>query len=354
MPFIDGAETRKPWSHAGTPTSGTSGTLASVARKGDLLIDETNALLYQNTNTQASPTWTGLSATAALGSVTAGTPVNAVAASKKLGITGVVIDGEMVTVGEDVYEFCADAAQSLSDGTIAVDIEANATKAQGTLTVDTNPTAGNTMTIGTKEYTFVPVGTANADGEIDVEALVAGTQENIVVAINGTDEHNDPHPLVTAADFADDDCVITALVGGTAGNAIASTETFTAETNVFDAVVLGTTTAGANCTNANAKTALIAAVTASDTQGVGAADGGGNDVTFTADVKGVAGNEIELAETLANGAWAGAATSLSGGVDGTVGSQWEMKIDATWFYVCVAANTIADANWRRVALGSVY
>jgi hypothetical protein len=42
----------------GAPTNGTSGTYAGVAPKGALLNDTVNGLLYQNTNTQASPTWT--------------------------------------------------------------------------------------------------------------------------------------------------------------------------------------------------------------------------------------------------------------------------------------------------------
>ncbi len=44
------------WAHAGVPVSGTSGTLASVVGVGDLLVDTTNAVLYQNTGTSASPT----------------------------------------------------------------------------------------------------------------------------------------------------------------------------------------------------------------------------------------------------------------------------------------------------------
>lgn len=47
-----------PFANAGAPTNGTSGTFASYAGKGALLIDTTNAKLYINTNTLASPTWT--------------------------------------------------------------------------------------------------------------------------------------------------------------------------------------------------------------------------------------------------------------------------------------------------------
>jgi hypothetical protein len=55
--IIEGASAR-PISNAGAPTSGTSGTGAGSAPKGSLLNDTTNGVLYMNTGTQASPTWT--------------------------------------------------------------------------------------------------------------------------------------------------------------------------------------------------------------------------------------------------------------------------------------------------------
>jgi hypothetical protein len=118
-------------------------------------------------------------------------------------------------------------------------------KASGTLTVDTLPTANDTMTIGPKVYTFKAV--AAVDGEIAIAAGdLATTKTNIVAAINGSSGPNDPNPVATAAAFIGDDCVITARLPGTGGNAIVSTETFTAGTNVFDAAVLGTTVAGSH------------------------------------------------------------------------------------------------------------
>ena len=92
--------------------------------------------------------------------------------------------------------------------------------------------------------------------------------------------------------FSADDCVITALVGGAAGDLIATTETFTAVTNVFAAATLGN---GADCLAADAVTAIVAAVTASDVKGVGAVDGTGNTVVLTADVAGAHGNAIPVA-----------------------------------------------------------
>jgi len=279
------------------------------------------------------------------------TPVNAVAASKALTISGVVIDGETVTIGADIYEFAADVAQSVGAGNIAADITAVSTAAQGVLTVSVQPTAGDTILLDAKTYTFVPDGTANGDGEISRGTNLATAKANIVAAIKGTDGHNDPHPSVDCdAEFTVNDLTITALVGGVAGNSIDSV--YTGDTNAFDAATLGAETAGVDCTAENGAIALVAAsaggaeaVTLTRETAV---------VTATADVKGAAGNSIALAEDMANGAWAAAADSLSGGVDGTVGEQWELAVDASYLYVAVAENTIADNNWRRISLGSAY
>src|SRR3990172_12003479 len=59
---IPAGSLRRTWRNAGVPVNGVNGTLAGTAAKGDLLNDSTNANLYQNTNTQASPTWTSISA----------------------------------------------------------------------------------------------------------------------------------------------------------------------------------------------------------------------------------------------------------------------------------------------------
>lgn len=114
----------------------------------------------------------------------------------------------------------------------------NAVAAKVTLTLATLPTADDTMTIGTKVYTFKA--TAEADGDIAIGADVAATRLNIVAAINGTGEGQvcTAHPDVTCAAFSSADAVITAKVKGAAGDAIASTETFSADGNVFSAATL--------------------------------------------------------------------------------------------------------------------
>lgn len=280
-----------------------------------------------------------------------GTPVNAVAASGTLTISDVALDAETVTIGDDTYEFAADADQSVESGNIAVDITSYATASEGTLTVDTQPIAGDTMTIGTTEYTFVPDSTANAEGEISIGANLTEAQANIVAAVNGTDGFNTAHSLVTIGDFEADDAVITAIIAGTDGDTIATTETFDAGTNIFDDVNLGATAAGVDCSAANAVTALVDA-SSSATEAVTLSDGDGDTVDVEADTAGVVGNAIATTETMSNAAFG--AENLENGVDGTVGSQWETYVDADYLYVAVAENTTADDNWRRISLGSAY
>lgn len=276
-----------------------------------------------------------------------GTPVNAVAAATTLTFTGVVKDGETLTIGANVYEIAADEAQTVTAGRIAVDITAVATASSGALTMDTQPIAGDTVTIGNKTYIFVPVGTDTAAYEVSIGADLAGAQANLVAAINGTDELNTPHPSVEASAFAVNICTITALIAGTGGDTIATTETFTAGTNIFAAGTLGS---GADCTAANAILKLVAEITAHDTIGVGAVDGDGDTLVLTAEVKGVGGNSIAVATTMANAAFGAGVTTLENGVNGTVSEGMAFMVDETNMYVSVGQNGISDANWKKVAL----
>lgn len=158
------------------------------------------------------------------------------------------------------------------DDLIAAALQSVNVRAQGTLTMDTNPTDGDTITIGSVTYTFKD--TMASANDVKIGAAVANTQASLVATINGegvagTDYYagtTTPHPQVRAADFdVSDDCVITAKKAGVDGNSIATTETFTAGTNVFDAATLGTTTAGAGWSATVTVTAsTISAVAATD------------------------------------------------------------------------------------------
>lgn len=235
-------------------------------------------------------------------------------ATGTLTIDGVVIHGETVTIGDDVYCFAADTAQTVGADQIPVDISAATTASAGTLTITAAPTAGDNMTIGpagdTTVYTFIANESTPVAGEIRIGTDALTARANIVAAINGTTP-NTPNPYVSAAAFVGDACVITALVGGAAGDLITTTTDFTEPTNIFDAATLGTTVAGVDCVQADAVTALVAADAGVD---YSLADGAGDTVTVTAAIEGPDGNEIGTdAGAMANGAFSTA--TLTGGTD---------------------------------------
>ena len=272
---------------------------------------------------------------AALGTVTVQTvtsnkeliiaPVLPAAATGTLTYTGVVKHGETVTIGSRVYEYVAGAAAQT--GRVAVNVAASMNAAVGTLTLPTQPTANDVMTIGTRTYVFVAAGTGNAAGEIALGADLAATKLAVVAAINGTDSVNTANTLVSASAFAGDVCTLTARIEGTVGNAYVTTENFVAVGNVFNGATLGTTTAGTDCTAANAITALVTAIGADTSAVVTAVDGAGDTLVVTSKVTGTAGNSYASTETLANASW-GSAT-LTGGVAAANGTCYVNVTNAT-------------------------
>lgn len=107
----------------------------------------------------------------------------------------------------------------------------NAVAATRVLTMDTQPTAAETITIGTRVYTWVASGAVA--GQINRGADLAAAKLNLVAAINGTDSINTAHPQVTAAAFSSNSMTITAKVRGVAANAIATTETMVGGANAW-------------------------------------------------------------------------------------------------------------------------
>ena len=156
-------------------------------------------------------------------------------------------DAETITIGGQTFEVSLlETEGDITSGNIEINLFDDAVQAQGTLTMATKPTADDTVTIGSTVYTFKA--SQSAAGEVEIGADVAASKVNLVAAINGTDGVNSADPLVTAADFAGDDMVVTAIKAGTTGNAIASEETFTDGSDAWDAATLGTTQAGADPT----------------------------------------------------------------------------------------------------------
>jgi len=138
-----------------------------------------------------------------------------------------------------------------AQGTLTMPVQPTAsTESQGTLTLDTIPTDGDTMTIGSKTYTFKDTLT-NVDGNIENAITLAQCKVNIENAVNLTGTPGVGYAAAmtvngqaSIASFIVDDAILTSKLPGTLGDSVSTTQTFTAGTNVFDAVTLGTTTAG--------------------------------------------------------------------------------------------------------------
>jgi len=157
---------------------------------------------------------------------------------------------------------------------------------------------------------------------------------------------------------------------GTPVNAVAAVGTLTigAQPTLEQTFVVATQTftwkesrsqAGEVTQGADAPAAVANAVTAinADLAGVVlASDGEGDTVVVTAVTKGTSGNAIIFTEACDNITIDGEGTlgGTTPGVDGTVGSANEVLSDGSYLYLAIAANTVADNNWRRVALGSAY
>lgn len=304
--------------------------------------------------------------------IESGTPVNAVAATQTLTLTGVIVPGS---------------------------------HAESVLTSNgTNVSDTNTVTIGTTVYRFKDTMAAAYDVKIGASAAIS--LDNLKAAINGTGTAGVEwfagtvaHPTVVATDNADTTQKIIARVPGTAANTApttvsaatlswpditlgggtgdsnpgVATETVTIDTVTYSFVnVLSETNGAAAIANQvlfgndsaaaldNLKLAIDAGATIGTNYSTGtvvhptvtATTNANDSQIVAARTKGVAGNSIATTATLANGSWGD--TVLENGVDGTVGIAREILLDASFLYVAIAANTIADANWRRFTVGNVY
>lgn len=73
-------------------------------------------------------------------------------------------------------------------------------------------------------------------------------------------------------------------------------------------------------------------------------------LTFTAKTAGVAGNAYTL--TTDETTFTAGGAVFASGVDGTLGAKGEIYVDASYIYLCTAANTISGANWKRAGLST--
>jgi hypothetical protein len=132
-----------------------------------------------------------------------------------------------------------------------------AVKAQGKLTLQNQPSAGETITLGTKTYSFVASLVTNTDGQIVIGGNVTATRANVMAAVNLSGLPGSQYATATslngdveATAIIGNDVIFTAKTGGTAGNSIASTSTLVAP-NAFDAATLGTYRAGVAASDAD-------------------------------------------------------------------------------------------------------
>jgi hypothetical protein len=364
---------------------------------GAMFIDVDSAAVYVNTGTTASASFNNINSISSAEIATGAVTVDKLATS--LDLTGVALSNLRIESGTPVNAVAATQILELTGDIVA------GSHAESVLTSNaTNVTDGDTVTIGTTVYRFKDTMAAAYDVKIGADA--ATTLDNLKAAINGTGTAGvewfagtAAHPTVVATTNADTTQKVVARLPGTAANTLATTksaatlswpaatlgdgtglsnpgvapETVTVDTVVYSFVdVLSETNGAAAVANQvlfgassaaaldNLKLAINAGATAGTNYSTGtvvhptvtATTNENASQVVAAKVKGTAAESIAVDDTIADGAWAGA--TLASGVDGTVGIARQVLLDANYLYVCTAANTIADANWKKVDLGSAY
>ena len=296
--------------------------------------------------------------------IESGTPVNAVASSKVLTIGTNPIEAATVAIGGVTYKFRA----ALGAGVAAT----------GTLTMNTEqPHDGDTVILGQTTYTFKTALTPTA-GQVLIDDTTEHSMDNLIAAATGGAGAGTKYATgtvsqgaATASKASADTMLVTYNSVGFLGNQYDTAGTATHATWGHATLTGGVDAQAANDVKIGADAQasidnLVLAITAG--AGIGTNYGTGtvtnplatavkasaSTMTATNKIKGVIGDATAIAETLADGSWAGAATFLGGGIDGTVGAAREILVDTSYIYICTATNTIADANWRRVSIGTAY
>jgi len=305
------------------------------------------------------------------------TPVNAIAAAGKLTSSGTLVpathatsvllsggsnvtEGKILTIGTTVYRFKGTTLAAYD-----INIGSNAAETLDFLKLAimaATPGDGSVYHLGTEPHPDV-VATTNTDTEQTIQAKVPGVTANAIVTTDNDDDlswgdvtlgggSGDSTAGITdaAATFQingreymfvnelsgdeADDIVDQILYGG---------DEATALDNMLVAINAGATAGTEYSTGTVVNADVTAGANTNTTQ------------VITAKIKGVSGHLITLTEDLASTVWDAVVMGTeTAGVDGTVGIANETCADATYLYHCLATNTIADANWRRVTLGSVY
>lgn len=255
---------------------------------------------------------------------------------------------QTVTIGGSVYTFRVALTE---------------VKAFQTLTgTGTNPANADTVTIGSKVYTFQTALT-NVDGNVLIAGTAAATLTNLFHAINasggvsGTDyaAATIAHPTVTATNPTGTTVVATSKTVGVGSNTIATTRVG-AQVSWGAATLLGGVNAISNevligVANTNSIDNLVLAITAGAGVGVSYSTGttaspdatasarSGNTTTATSVAAGAAGNSVNVSTTVTAATWATA--KLTGGVTASFGPT-----------ITATAHTLSNAEGPHVITSS--
>ena len=113
-------------------------------------------------------------------------------------------------------------------------------RSTATVTIAAQPTAGDTVTIDSKTYTFQTAPITDVDGNVAIGASLAATQSNLVNAVNGTGTPGTttyaastlPNGYASMSGFAGNSSTVTADASGAEGNLVAIGAVFTNGANL--------------------------------------------------------------------------------------------------------------------------
>jgi len=134
----------------------------------------------------------------------------------------------------------------------------NAQFASEILTMDTQPTVGKFIVIGTRTYVITTDGTAAAEGEIDEGADIADFKTLLLRALDGTDVWETANAEVTYTAWVGDTLLLKAPVRGVIGNTVITTMTEVGGANDFPTATL---TGGVDGTVGEIGTTIFSATT---------------------------------------------------------------------------------------------
>jgi len=176
-------------------------------------------------------------------------------ATARLIVSNLIKDAELITIGDTIFEIDSDS--SVVSGRTAIDISGNSTFASGTITLTAVPTDGQTIIIGKDKYEFDIEGITRSGIETDnIKVDITGltTIDQVGAVLTSVINANTTEDITTSFSSTTDTLTITSTVGGTIGNSIKINKRLTGNTS-------GTTlTGGTDCSIADAIVAIVSAI----------------------------------------------------------------------------------------------